>query len=77
MLLKSFVYSILEKRSGLKVNKDFFVGYSPERINVGDNQNRIDNVSKIISGSNNKTLNKLHSLYKSVLSSKIYKVSLN
>ena len=72
---EEFCVPILEKRSGLKVNKDFFVGYSPERINVGDNQNRIDNVSKIISGSNNKTLNKLHSLYKSVLSSKIYKVS--
>ena len=72
---EEFCVPILEKISGFKSNKDFFVGYSPERINVGDNKNRIDNVSKIISGSNNKTLDKLYSLYKSVLSSKIYKVS--
>ena len=66
---------ILEKSSGLKVNKDFFIGYSPERINVGDNENRIDNISKIVSGSDNKTLNKLYSLYNSVLSSDIFKAS--
>lgn len=72
---EEFCVPILEKISGFKVNKDFFIGYSPERINVGDNKNRIDNVSKIISGSNNKTLDRLYSLYKSVLSSKIYKVS--
>ena len=72
---EEFCVPILEKISGLKFNKDFFVGYSPERINVGDNENTIDNVSKIVSGSNNKTLDKLYFLYKSVLSSKIYKVS--
>tara|TARA_X000001036_G_scaffold329962_1_gene308638 strand:+ start:62 stop:1312 length:1251 start_codon:yes stop_codon:yes gene_type:complete len=72
---EEFCLPILEKISGLKVNKDFFIGYSPERINVGDNENRIDNISKIVSASNNKTLDKIHSLYKSVLSSKIYKVS--
>ena len=72
---EEFCVPILEKISGFKSNKDFFVGYSPERINVGDNKNRIDNVSKIVSGSNKKTLNRLYLLYKSVLSSKIYKVS--
>ena len=60
---EEFCVPILEKISGLKFNKDFFVGYSPERINVGDNENTIDNVSKIVSGSNNKTLDKLYSLY--------------
>ena len=43
-----------------------------EVFNVGDNKNRIDNVSKIVSGSNKKTLDRLYLLYKSVLSSKIY-----
>ena len=71
---EEFCMPILEKVSGLKVNKDFYVGYSPERINVGDNKNQIENVSKIVSGSNNKTLKKIHSLYSSVLSSKVYKV---
>ena len=72
---EEFCVPILEKMSGLEVNKDFHIGYSPERVNVGDNLNSIDKVSKIVSGSDNKTLNKLYFLYKSVLSSKIYKVS--
>ena len=59
----------------MEVNKDFHIGYSPERVNVGDNLNSIDKVSKIVSGSDTKTLNKLYFLYKSVLSSEIYKVS--
>ena len=72
---EEFCVPILEKISGLEVNKDFHIGYSPERVNVGDNLNSIDKVSKIVSGSDTKTLNKLYFLYKSVLSSEIYKVS--
>jgi len=72
---EEFCVPILEKMSGLEVNKDFHIGYSPERVNVGDNLNSIDKVSKIVSGSDNKTLNKLYFLYKSVLSSEIHKVS--
>ncbi|MCU4432905.1 Vi polysaccharide biosynthesis UDP-N-acetylglucosamine C-6 dehydrogenase TviB [Acinetobacter pittii] len=41
----------LEKHSGLNFNKDFFVGYSPERINPGDKQRRVTNILKITSGS--------------------------
>lgn len=41
----------LEKHSGLKFNQDFFVGYSPERINPGDKQRRVTNILKITSGS--------------------------
>ncbi len=41
----------LEKYSGLKFNQDFFVGYSPERINPGDKQRRVTNILKITSGS--------------------------
>ena len=45
----------LEKTSKLKFNKDFFCGYSPERINPGDKKNKIQNIVKITSGSNSKT----------------------
>ncbi|MGV7942646.1 Vi polysaccharide biosynthesis UDP-N-acetylglucosamine C-6 dehydrogenase TviB, partial [Mycobacterium kansasii] len=41
----------LEKYSGLIFNQDFFVGYSPERINPGDKQRRVTNILKITSGS--------------------------
>lgn len=42
---------ILERLSGLKFNKDFYVGYSPERINPGDKEHRVTNIKKITSGS--------------------------
>ena len=42
---------ILEEKSGLKYNQDFFCGYSPERINPGDKKHRINNIKKITSGS--------------------------
>ena len=54
---------ILEEESGLKVNIDFFVGYSPERINVGDSQHSINTVPKILAASNADTLLHLTSLY--------------
>jgi len=58
---------ILEKYSGLKFNKDFFCGYSPERINPGDKVHTISNVKKIISGSNFETTNLVDSLYKDII----------
>ncbi|WP_195356199.1 nucleotide sugar dehydrogenase [Bacteroides cellulosilyticus] len=54
---------ILENESGLQLNKGFFVGYSPERINVGDSKHTISSVPKLISGSNDQTLSRLISLY--------------
>ena len=42
---------LLEKFSGLKFNKDFFCGYSPERINPGDKEHRVNTIKKIVSGS--------------------------
>lgn len=64
---------ILERISRLKLNKDFYCGYSPERINVGDKKHKISNVTKIVSGSNIKTLNYLHDLYGDSVTKKIYK----
>ena len=58
---------LLSKNSRLVFNKDFFVGYSPERINIGDDKHQISNVPKIISGSTPDVTNFLASIYQSVL----------
>ena len=52
---------IVEKVSKLKFNKEFFFGYSPERINPGDKKNRLKNIIKITSGSDKKTAKKSRS----------------
>ena len=58
---------ILEKSSGLKFNKDFYVGYSPERINPGDKEHTVEKILKVTSGSNKATGKKVDDLYKSVI----------
>ena len=58
---------ILEKQSRLKWKRDFFVGYSPERINPGDKKHQIKNIVKIVSGDTNKTLKTLIKLYEKLL----------
>lgn len=57
---------ILEK-NGLRYNVDFFCGYSPERINPGDASKKIGDIKKIVSGSNQDTLNTLKTLYESII----------
>ena len=64
---------ILEVCSGLKFNKDFFCGYSPERINPGDKKHRVTTIKKVTSGSNQETANKIDDLYKSIISAGTYK----
>ncbi len=59
---------LLEKYSGLKFNKDFFCGYSPERINPGDKNHTISKIKKITSGSTPKTTNKVDKIYKEIIS---------
>ena len=54
----------LEKYSNLKLNKDFYCGYSPERINPGDTVHKIENINKIISASNKKGLEVIKKVYK-------------
>ncbi len=58
---------IIESVSKLKLNKDFFCGYSPERINPGDKKNTLENVVKVVSASNKKTLNVINSIYKKII----------
>ena len=58
---------VLEKISGLVYNKDFYAGYSPERINPGDKLHTVDKILKVTSGSNEITGEKVNNLYKSVI----------
>lgn len=58
---------ILESRSGLQFNSDFFAGYSPERINPGDKQHRVTSIRKVTSGSTAKTAAFVDSLYASII----------
>lgn len=54
---------VLEKESGLKCGLDFKVGYSPERINPGDDEHSLDKITKIVAGMDEETAKKLSSLY--------------
>jgi UDP-N-acetyl-D-galactosamine dehydrogenase len=58
---------ILEKISNLKFNKDFFCGYSPERINPGDKKNTISNIKKITSGSTPEIAELVDNLYREII----------
>ena len=58
---------VLEKNSGLILNKDFFVGYSPERINPGDKVNSITHIVKVTSGSTPAVANQVSALYQTII----------
>ena len=66
---------VLERESGLCFNKDFFCGYSPERINPGDKERRITNIRKVTSGSTPEVADEIDSLYRSVISAGTYQAS--
>ena len=65
---------VLEKYSDLEFNKDFFVGYSPERVSPGDSKD-LTNISKVVSGSNLKITNDIYNLYKKIIKAKVYKAT--
>ncbi len=58
---------IIEKVSNLNLNKDFFCGFSPERINPGDNKNKLDSIIKVTSGSNKTSAIWIDNFYKSII----------
>ena len=58
---------ILEKKSGLVFNKDFYCGYSPERINPGDKDHRVVNIKKITSGSTSDIAKEVDDMYKEII----------
>ncbi|WP_046007003.1 Vi polysaccharide biosynthesis UDP-N-acetylglucosamine C-6 dehydrogenase TviB [Pseudoalteromonas rubra] len=66
---------VVEQVSGLEFNKDFFAGYSPERINPGDKEHRVTNILKVISGSNDDIAEIVDNLYKSVITAGTHKAS--
>lgn len=58
---------VLERQSGLKFNRDFYCGYSPERINPGDKDHRVSTIKKIVSGSTPEVGEALNEMYKSII----------
>ncbi len=70
---EDFCGQILEKVSNLVLNKDFHLGYSPERVNPGDKNHKIPNIIKVTSGSTDKTAEKVDKLYASIIDAGTYK----
>ena len=70
-LTENLCNKYIQSRTKLKFNKDFFCGYSPERVNPGDKKNNLKNLTKVISGSNNKTKFILSKIY-GLICNKIY-----
>lgn len=64
---------VLERVSGLTFNTDFFVGYSPERINPGDKQHRLPDIRKVTSGSTPAVAEEVDQLYASIITAGTYK----
>ncbi len=63
---------ILEKKSGLVYNVDFYCGYSPERINPGDKKRKLSNIKKVVSGSNSKVSKIVNNLYSKIITAGTY-----
>jgi UDP-N-acetyl-D-glucosamine/UDP-N-acetyl-D-galactosamine dehydrogenase len=66
---------ILERVSGLKFNRDFFAGYSPERINPGDKQHRLTTIRKVTSGSTREAADFVDQLYGSIVTAGTHRAS--
>ena len=66
---------VLEKVSGLLFNKEFFCGYSPERINPGDKNHTVKNILKVTSGSTPAIADKVDALYRSIITAGTHKAS--
>jgi len=64
---------VLERVSGLKFNVDFFVGYSPERINPGDKEHRVTNIRKVTSGSTPEVAEVVDQLYREIIEAGTFK----
>jgi UDP-N-acetyl-D-galactosamine dehydrogenase len=64
---EEYCVPILEKVSGLKFNRDFFAGYSPERINPGDKEHRLPTIKKITSGSTAEVADYVNAVYGSII----------
>ena len=72
---EEFCVPFLEEGSGLSMNKDFYVGYSPERVNPGDKQHRLPSILKVTAGSTPEAADFIDSVYQSIITAGTYKVS--
>ena len=72
---RNYCVPILERFSGLKLNEDFFVGYSPERINPGDRSHRLPTITKVTSGSSPQAAEVVNELYASIVPAGTHKAS--
>jgi len=66
---------IIERESGLRWKKDFFVGYSPERINPGDREHTLTRITKVVSGDTPATLDRVAEVYGSIIAAGIHRAS--
>ncbi|MCS6944491.1 MAG: nucleotide sugar dehydrogenase [Sutterellaceae bacterium] len=66
---------VVEKYSGMKWKRDFFVGYSPERINPGDKEHTLTRIVKVVSGDSPETLARVADMYGSIIGAGIYRAS--
>lgn len=65
--IREICLPLIEEVSGLKVGQDFFLGFSPERINPGDKQHTLANIVKVVSGINEDSLKKIANLYRLIV----------
>ncbi len=72
---EEFCVPFLEKGSGLKLNQDFFVGYSPERINPGDKEHRLAAILKVTSGSTPEAADYVDQVYQTIITAGTHKTS--
>ena len=66
---------IIERHSGMQWKQDFFVGYSPERINPGDKQRTLTKITKVVAGDTPETLARVAEIYGSIITAGVYKAS--
>jgi UDP-N-acetyl-D-galactosamine dehydrogenase len=72
---EEFCVPLLEAGSGLKMNDDFFIGYSPERINPGDKEHRLPTILKVTSGSTSEAADYINEIYASIITAGTHKAS--
>jgi len=70
---EDFCIPIIERNTGFTLNKEFSVGYSPERINPGNDSHKLKDIIKIVSASNKQTLEDLYKIYQSIIDVEVYK----
>ena len=66
--------NMINKTTGLLINKDFYMGYSPERVNPGDKKKTIEKIDKLVAGSTKKITNIMYDLYSEIIKTNVHKV---